>query len=125
MAKRRHRIVHEADLASKSDTALQGWGIADEWQLIMWVTAVPTFYWLLRSQLEPDNEAFRATYRKFRQGMDSVITFGQKLIIFGRAPRHLRSLLQRTQELKDAADSAIQTLLGRSLSRWRRLFQPR
>jgi hypothetical protein len=41
MAKRRKRIVHEADLAHDKP---QEWSIVDDRQLIMWLLAVPAFY---------------------------------------------------------------------------------
>jgi hypothetical protein len=48
MAKRRHRIVHEADLSKRTDTVSEAWGAADDWQLAMWLMAVPAFYYQLR-----------------------------------------------------------------------------
>jgi len=44
MAKRRKRIVHDADLSKKTDSAPGIWMIADDWQLIMWICAVRHFF---------------------------------------------------------------------------------
>lgn len=49
MAKRRHRIVHNADLKNRTDTVSEIWGVVDEWQLIMWLLAVMAFYYQLRT----------------------------------------------------------------------------
>jgi hypothetical protein len=39
MAKRRTRIVHDADLSNRSATICDPWKAADEWQLGMWFMA--------------------------------------------------------------------------------------
>ncbi len=54
MAKRRKEIVHDADLGG--DNEPHGWSIADDWQLIMWLMAVPAFYYQLRISLGLANE---------------------------------------------------------------------
>src|ERR1017187_10908653 len=70
MAKRRRRIVHEADL-------LQGdpheWTIADDWQLIMWLLAVPAFYYQLRISLCAADTVEQAMYEKLRAAMTSHV----------------------------------------------------
>jgi hypothetical protein len=110
MAKRRHRVVHQADLANKVDTASSPWGIADEWQLIMWVTAVPTFFWLLGSQLDPTNKAAAAVYLKLRAGMDAVVALGHSLLEFTRSSNDLKVLGERAQAIADSAHIAVATL---------------
>jgi hypothetical protein len=110
MAKRRHRVVHGADLAKKADTTLSPWAIADEWQLIMWVTAVPTFFWLLRSQLDPTNEAAAAVYLKLRAGMDAVVALGHSLLEFTRSPNDLKVLGERVQAIIESGRIAVATL---------------
>lgn len=56
MMKRRHRIVHEADLPSTQDTALSPWTLGDYSQLLLWNLAVLAFYSLLRVSVDPADE---------------------------------------------------------------------
>lgn len=56
MMKRRHRIVHEADLASPQDSALSPWTISDYFHLCLWNLAVLAFYALLRVSVDPADE---------------------------------------------------------------------
>jgi hypothetical protein len=59
MMKRRHRIVHEADLPSPQDTSPPPWTIVDLFQLGLWNLAVLTFHALLRVSLDPTDELQR------------------------------------------------------------------
>ncbi len=52
MAKRRKRIVHEADLLNRTDTVSKTWNLTDDWQLIMWLLAVMAFYYQMRIPLK-------------------------------------------------------------------------
>jgi len=110
MAKRRHRIVHEADLPKKGAPVLADWNVSDEWQLIMWMTAVPTFYWQLHSSLDPGNEGARETYIKLRQGMDGIIRLGEELLALLRTPRDFETALQNTRPLVASLARVIATL---------------
>jgi hypothetical protein len=94
MAKRRHRIVHEAD---PSGSEPNDWSIADDWQLIMWLLAVPTFYYQLRISLRAANTVERAMYEKLRAAMASHVAFGKQLLAFPTVPRELS--LQALQEI--------------------------
>jgi hypothetical protein len=47
MMKRRHRIVHGADLLIPKDGAISPWTIADYFHLVLWNLAVLAFYSLL------------------------------------------------------------------------------
>lgn len=105
MAKRRKRIVHEADL-------LQGesheWGIADDWQLIMWLLAVPEFYYQLRISLDAANAVERTMHERLRIAMASHVTFGKQLMAFPAVSRELRS--QALLEISVTLDSIVSTL---------------
>jgi hypothetical protein len=56
MMKRRHRIVHGADLLIPKDGAISPWTIADYFHLVLWNLAVLAFYSLLRVSLDPADE---------------------------------------------------------------------
>jgi hypothetical protein len=87
MAKRRKRIPHEADLAH--DTPHE-WGIADDWQLIMWLLAVSAFYYQFRISLGFGNAVERAMSERLRTAMASHVAFGKQLLAFPSVPRDLR-----------------------------------
>jgi hypothetical protein len=59
MMKRRHRIVHEADLPSPQDTSAPTWTMVDHFQLCLWNLAVLAFHALLRVSLDPGDELQR------------------------------------------------------------------
>jgi hypothetical protein len=59
MMKRRHRIVHEADLPRPKDSLSGLWTISDDFNLSLWLLVVVTFYTLLRVSVDPANELLR------------------------------------------------------------------
>jgi hypothetical protein len=105
MAKRRQRIVHGADLLHGEPYE---WSIADDWQLIMWLLAVPTFYYQLRISLRAANTVERAKYRNLRTAMASHVAFGKQLLAFPTVPRDLR--LQALHETVVTLESIMSML---------------
>ena len=105
MAKRRNRIVHEADL-------LQGepleWSVADDWQLLMWLMAVLTFYYQLLISLHEANAVELAMHEKLQTAMASHVAFGKQLISFPEVPQQLR--VQALREVDATLASIISTL---------------
>ena len=59
MMKRRHRIVHEADLPSPKDSVSDPWTIGDDFNLAVWLLVVVTFYTQLRVSIDPADELMR------------------------------------------------------------------
>jgi hypothetical protein len=53
LMKRRHRIVHEADLESPKDSVSPPWTSGDEFLLCLWWVAVMTFHALLCVSVDP------------------------------------------------------------------------
>jgi len=86
MMKRRHRIVHEADLSTQTDTVSEAWNIADDWQLIMWLMAVPAFYYQLRMSLDAASPIERVKYEGLRKAMLRHVDFGKQLVAFPDVP---------------------------------------
>jgi len=105
MAKRRKRIVHEADL-------LQGepleWSVADDWQLLMWLMAVPTFYYQLLISLREANAVERAMHEKLQTAMASHVAFGKQLLSFAEVPQELQE--QALREVAATLASITSTL---------------
>jgi hypothetical protein len=111
MAKRRNRIVHEADLSKKTDIASEAWTIADDWQLIMWLVAVPAFHSRLCMSIDNEDQVARATYSKLREAMDGVVGFGWQLVAFPKTPPDTQ-----TKALQNILDTikTVSTLLAAS-----------
>jgi hypothetical protein len=89
MATRRKRIVHEADLAKKTDIVAQPWTIADDWQLIMWLLAVSAFHSLMRMSISHEDKGATEEYGKLREAMDGFIAFGQQMVALSETPTDL------------------------------------
>lgn len=97
MAKRRKRIVHDADLSNRTDMVSEAWGFVDDWQLIMWLMAVPAFYYQLRISIKVANAIEVTMYERFRKAMLSHVEFGNHLLSFSKVPPELRmDTLQKT-----------------------------
>jgi len=77
MAKRRTRIVHDADLL---DGTVHLWTVADDWQLVMWLLAVPAFYNRLLISLEVASRVERAKYTRLQAAMASYVEYGKQLL---------------------------------------------
>jgi hypothetical protein len=90
MMRRRHSIVHEADLTRPTDVASEAWGIVDDWQLIMWLMAVAAFYYQLRMSVNAASEAERTMYGRHRKAMVGHLDFGNLLVAFPKVPEDLR-----------------------------------
>jgi hypothetical protein len=82
MAKRRNRIVHEADLSSKSGTIVEPWSIADLWQLTQWNLAVVAFYYQIFIVLTGPHQGIEERYKNARKAMDTNVKFANQLMNF-------------------------------------------
>ena len=97
MAKRRKRIVHEADLSNRTDTVSEAWEVVDDWQLIMWLMAVAAFYYQLRMSVNVASVVEVTMYERLRKAMLSHVDFGNHLLAFPKVPPELRrNALQKT-----------------------------
>jgi hypothetical protein len=90
MAKRRKRIVHEADLSKRADTASEAWGVDDDWQLMMWLMAVPAFYYRLRMSVNAANVVERTGYERLRKAMLSHVDFGKQFVALAEVPPEMQ-----------------------------------
>jgi hypothetical protein len=80
MAKRRNRIVHEADLASHSSTVVEPWSVADVWQMLHWNLAVLAFYYQMLIVLTEPRQVFVDKYNNAREAMDENIKFARQMM---------------------------------------------
>jgi len=111
MAKRRKRIVHEADLPKRSDSAPEPWGVADHWQLIMWLTVILTFHSRLCVSLDPADQIEQVRYSKLKEAMDGIVHFGKQLLGFPTVSPEMR-----TKTLEDVLEilNRVSSLLKES-----------
>jgi hypothetical protein len=106
MARRRKEIVHNADLGRGDEP--HEWSIADDWQLIMWLMAVPAFYYQLRISLGLANVVEQAMYERFRAAMTKHVEFGNQLLAFPSVPKTHR--LQALQKIAATLTEIVSTL---------------
>lgn len=113
MAKRRKRIVHEADLSNRTDTVSGAWGIVDDWQLIMWLLAVAAFYYQLRMSANAASVVESTMYERLRKAMLSHVDFGNQLLAFPKVPPELqREALQKTVITLEAIAATLKLDVG-------------
>ena len=71
--------MHQADLSAHTAVVSEVWDVADDWQLIMWLMAVPAFYYQLRMSTGTANVVERAKYERLRAAMLIHVDFGYQL----------------------------------------------
>jgi hypothetical protein len=109
MVKRRNRIVHGADFASRSSTVVEPWSVADVWQTLQWNLAVLAFYYQMLIVLTEPRQVFVDKYNKARKAMDENLEFARHLMKFPKEPLELQKMT-----LKDMSKSleSMMSLLG-------------
>lgn len=90
MAKRRKLIVHDADVSTTKDQGVGAWTIVDDWQSIMWLLAVPTFYYQLLISTGVASHLDHDRCKRLRRVMLSHVDFGKKLVNFPKQSRELQ-----------------------------------
>jgi hypothetical protein len=86
-----------------TDTVSAAWGLVDDWQLIMWLLAVPAFFYQLLIAIDGASPVEHAKYRGLTEGMDLHVDFGKQLLALTRVPPAVR---------KEALDRIEVTLLS-------------
>jgi hypothetical protein len=89
LAKRRHRIVHHADL-SASNIEVASWTVTDYWQLTMWNLAVICFYYRLIMYFEPNNQPIRHSHDQIVTARSSKVDFAKRMLDLANAPEDSR-----------------------------------
>jgi hypothetical protein len=90
MAKRRNRIVHEADLASYSSTVVEPWSVSDVWEILQWNLATLAFYYQMLIVLTEPRQVFVDKYNNIRKVMDENIKFAHHLMNFPKGSLELQ-----------------------------------
>jgi hypothetical protein len=109
MARRRNRIVHQADLEDGSTIAAD-WNVADEWQLVLWLMAVPAFFYKMRIERGVADATEAEKYNRTLLTMEHHRTFGKQMLAFPSLPEHLR--IQGLQKMSATLETMAASLKG-------------
>jgi hypothetical protein len=110
MARRRNRIVHQADLEDDS-TIADAWNVADEWQLMLWLMAVPAFFYKMRIERGIASAKEAEKYNWNLLAMEHHGTFAKQVLAFPSLPEHLR--IQGLQEISATLQTTAASLKGK------------
>ena len=108
LAKRRKRIVHDADFSTPNETVMEKWSIVDHWQLIIWNLAVLAFYYQLLVSTDSANEAERKMLEQVGTAMKGHVEFGKQLLAFPDTPPEL--WFEALQKMVDTLTAIIGAL---------------
>jgi hypothetical protein len=129
MMKRRHRIVHEADLPSPLDTFSPPWTTVDLFELGLWNLAVLAFHALLRVSLDPADELQRWYFERrtkaielFRQSPTEIAVLPDqyadaKSMIVGFQRRVEEVMQQVIAQLKSPSQEELLALAERIMTK--------
>jgi len=86
MMKRRHRIVHEADLPSPQECDILPWTLGDYFDLCLWNLAVLAFYSLLRVSVDPADELQSWYFARRMKTIELARQVGEEIIALREQP---------------------------------------
>ena len=108
MMKRRHRIVHEADLPGPQHSAPSQWTIGDDYQLCMWNLAVVAFYSLLRVSFDPADELQLWHFERRQRAAELVRQSREEMTaVRGQSAESMLFGLQKVTEALAQATAAL------------------
>ena len=107
LAKRRHRIVHHADL-TPSTIQIAPWTITDYWQLSMWNLAVICFYYRLLMHFEPANHSIQHSHDRIMTAMSANVEFAHRMLDLAKAPA--KSRIEAFKRMGDALGTVTKVL---------------
>ena len=110
MARRRKRIVHDADLASPTATVSEPWGFVDDYMLAYWLLAVPVFFFQLRVSTNTASDEERKRLSKLRTAMEGYTELGHELLAFAKVTPEQRSAAM--EKLAKTTQRVTEILVG-------------
>lgn len=126
MMKRRHRIVHEADLPSPSHNVSVPWGMSDDFNLILWLLVVLAFYAQLRVALDPADELNRLEIARRKKAIELAKSVREEIVVLQNDST--RSVLLNAQKASAKLTEVIGFLgppsVGELLAIWRNQKSP-
>lgn len=107
LAKRRHRLSHHADIAERTVEVV--WDIADEWQMIMWMLAVQSFYYRLCMEMKVgDVEKIRENVLRMDEAMNEHVGYGKLMVAAGSGPAS--QFVEKLAEIGVACNRIVELL---------------
>jgi len=108
MMKRRHRIVHEADLPSPKDSLPAPWTIADTYNLCFWLMVVAIFYGQLCISVDPADEVQRWFLERRTKAIELTRSWREEFIALRNKPPELMLLgLQKVAVMLDEVKALV------------------
>ncbi len=102
LSRRRNRVAHVGGASIPANE----WGIADDWQIIMWLIAVGTFYCRMRMSLNIPTTTEEEQYARNVKAMRIHIELGKQMLAFPKVnpEGHIKALLAMKSTLDSTAD---------------------
>jgi hypothetical protein len=106
-AKRRHRIVHEADLDDGAEDVAQ-WMVVDTWLLMQWLITIVAFQYKFLAVVTQPTALYTTRYQLARKALDQNVALGHAL---SAIPNNMREQIQNNDLV--AAKAFLQELSDR------------
>jgi hypothetical protein len=126
MMKRRHRIVHEADLASPTDNVSAPWTINDDFDLCLWNLVVLIFYAQLRVAADPTDELNRFYHARRLTAIEPLRAARDEIIALQGGPREslVIGFQKAVARLSEATTFLCPPSVEELLAIWNRIKAP-
>jgi hypothetical protein len=108
MTKRRHQIVHRADLCDAQSDTSNPWNITDDWQLIHWHLVVAVFYHRVRKATGPISMVEDRARQNVECALVKNIEFARELVAFPKLSLEERQ--QGAANLAELSNNILGTL---------------
>ena len=108
LAKRRKRIVHNADFPAPAATISEPWQFADHWQLVMWLLAVSAFYYQLCVSVDSEAIVEEKVHQHHMRAMHEWHNVAKAFIGFSEVPSD--QILNAIKEISDMVKKVQDTL---------------
>jgi hypothetical protein len=117
LAKRRHQILHHADLQDTQHDNANPWELADDWKLIHWHLAVSAFHYRLRKATGPSGMVEERASQNVEEALVRNVEFARAMIAFGNSPseqlkEELAKMLNALNKLQDSLKLEVEMFLG-------------
>ncbi len=127
MMRKRHRIVHEADLASPKDSASPPWSmLGDSLNLLFWLFTVMTFYAQICVLIDPTDEVTRLYGERWRKAIDRTREICDEIVALRNVPAdsYIVNLQEATARLSELTAFLGRPTMEEMLVIWKRMKSP-
>src|ERR1017187_6771615 len=126
LMKRRHRIVHNADLPDPEDSAAPPWSFSDDFQLCLWNLVVLIFYAQLRVAADPEDELDRFFLQRRLSAIARLRAAREEIIALrGGSPEAMLLGIRKAAETMSDATACLGPLsVEEVIALWGRMKSP-